>query len=257
MSDPAPLLSVERISIAFDAVSVLQDATLQIPRRQIGGLIGPNGSGKTTLFNCVSGYYRPSGGRIMFDGRETTNASPHVVARMGIGRTFQTPNLFGEMTLRENMLLAVENMACGSTLRGLSLASKGMEAKDRVNALLAKLGLSAYADTMPAELPVGIAKLGDLGRALSTGPKLLLLDEPAVGLNDGERQKLIALLLELNKTDGLSMLVVDHNMSFVTALCEQITVLASGAVIKHGSPAEVRADPAVIQVYLGETDAVA
>jgi branched-chain amino acid transport system permease protein len=253
MTGPQPLLSVERLSISFDGVRALQDVALTIPHRQIAGLIGPNGSGKTTLFNCVSGYYRSSGGRILFDGRDITHSRPHTVARMGAGRTFQTPNLFAEMTVRENLMLAVENKARnGSTLRGLLPAHDRADAARFVGELLNRLGLDSYADVMPVELPVGIAKLGDLGRALATRPKLLLLDEPAVGLNDNERQKLIGLLADLNTADGLTMLIVDHNMNFVTSLCTNITVLASGCVIGRGPPAVIRSDPAVIQAYLGE-----
>ena len=253
MISVAPLLDVNRISISFDGVRVLQDVSLTIPLHQMAGLIGPNGSGKTTLFNCVSGYYRISDGHITFDGRAITGERPHAIARRGVGRTFQTPTLFADMTVRENLLLAAESSNIkGSTLRGLMPAPNRAETARIVAELLARLDLNDYADVVPRELPVGIAKLGDLGRALASRPKLLLLDEPAVGLNDSERARMVELLISLNRVERLSMLIVDHNVSFVTALCQEITVLASGGVISHGSPAVIRSDPAVIQAYLGD-----
>jgi ABC-type branched-subunit amino acid transport system ATPase component len=223
---------------------------LTVKSGQIAGLIGPNGSGKTTLFNCVCGYYQPSQGHVLLEGRDITRIRPHRAAVLGIGRTFQSPNLFREMSLRENLILARESIALsGSSLRGLLPVASSLRADSRTEELLDRLGLHNHAEARPGELPVGLAKLGDLGRALATGPKLLLLDEPAVGLNDAERERLIYLLRELR---DITMLIVDHNISFVTSLCETITVLAAGSVISVGSPAHIRADPLVIQAYLGD-----
>lgn len=226
---------------------------MAVPSGQIAGLIGPNGSGKTTLFNCICGYYRPSAGRVTLETRDITGTQPHHAAMLGIGRTFQTPNLFTEMSLRENLVLAGESIALGgSMLRGLLPTPSTTGVSARVDALLDRLGVREYGTARTGDLPVGLAKLGDLGRALATQPKLLLLDEPAVGLNDTERERLIKLINQLHQTDHLTILIVDHNISFVTSLCERITVLAAGSVISAGTPTHIRADPAVIQAYLGD-----
>lgn len=251
MKDDSITLSAEDISIAFDAVVALDGVTLQVETGEIAGLIGPNGSGKTTLFNCVCGYYMPSRGRVRLHTREITRLVPHRTARLGIGRTFQSPNLFADLTVLENVCLAAESMAIGgSVLRGLR-PRRSAASRDLALGLLEEVGIAAYSDAHPLEIPVGIAKLADLARALALKPGLLLLDEPAAGLNDAERQRLAALLNKLNARDGLTMLVVDHNMGFVMSLCRHLTVLASGKVISTGDPEAVRMDPAVIQAYLG------
>lgn len=246
------MLSAQNISIAFDAVVALDDVSLKVETGEIAGLIGPNGSGKTTLFNCMCGYYEPSKGCVMLQSKDITDLQPQQVARLGVGRTFQSPNLFSDLTVFENVRLAAESMAIGgSVVRGLRFR-RASASRELVLKLLKDVGIEAYADANPLELPVGIAKLADLARALALSPKILLLDEPAAGLNDAERNRLAELLKELNRRDGISMLVVDHNMGFVMSLCANLTVLASGKVISTGAPAEVRADPGVIRVYLGE-----
>ena len=248
----AALLDVSHIRIAFGGVTALDDVSLTIEPGRIAGVIGPNGSGKTTLFNCICGYYRPSGGRILLEGRDITRLAPHHVARYGIGRTFQSAHLFADLSLYENLALAAQTMQVGGSLaRGL-LATAEKPSDSLAQDLLARLGLEAYAEMSPSEIPVGLAKLGDLGRALATRPKLLLLDEPAVGLNDSERRRLSAVLQELSQNERLTILIVDHNVGFITALCETITVLASGRVLSSGTPEEVRRDPDVIQAYLGD-----
>jgi branched-chain amino acid transport system permease protein len=244
------MLAVRNLSISFGGTQALVDASLTVGSGQIAGLIGPNGSGKTTLFNCVSGYYRPAAGRIMLAEHDITRISPHRAAILGIGRTFQSPNLFIDMSLRDNLSLARASVRLrGNSLKALLRRGNDADLMRETDRLLEQLGLGEHAGAFPSELPVGLGKLGDLGRALATNPKLLLLDEPAVGLNDAERERLITLLRGLR---GLTILIVDHNMSFVTSLCETMTVLAAGRVICSGSPAHVRADPAVIEAYLGD-----
>lgn len=246
------LLSAENVSISFDAVVALDGVTLRVEPGEIAGLIGPNGSGKTTLFNCISGYYTPGKGRIMLRESDITRLSPHRIARLGVGRTFQSPNLFADLTVLENVYLAAESAAIGgSVLRGLRVR-RGVAARQLALQLLEQVGIATYATTYPGEIPVGIAKLADLARALALAPKILLLDEPAAGLNDAERHRLAEVLGELNRAHGLTMLVVDHNMGFVMSLCRHLTVLASGKVISTGAPSAVRIDPTVVQAYLGE-----
>ncbi len=243
----ALMLAVDRITIAFGGVTALQEVSLAIESGSVAGLIGPNGSGKTTLFNCICGYYRPQSGRVLLEGNEITHLPPHEVARRGIGRTFQMPNLFRDLSLSANFALAAENMAIGGSVTGGLLTSRRKHGAEVAKAMLATLELEHYADFSPAEIPVGLAKLGDLGRALSTRPRLLLLDEPAVGLNDAERARLARLLRKLVQDHCLTLLIVDHNIGFVSSLCEQITVLASGRVLSCCTPDQVRADPAVIE----------
>lgn len=248
----AALLEVDRLRIAFGGVTALDDVSLAIEPGRIAGLIGPNGSGKTTLFNCICGYYRTDGGRIMLEDRDITRLAAHDVARHGIGRTFQSPHLFADLSLHENLALAAQTMQVGGSPARSLFATGDMAGDSFAHDLLVRLGLEAYADVSPAGIPVGLAKLGDLGRALATRPKLLLLDEPAVGLNDGERRRLSAILQDLSRNERLTILIVDHNVGFITALCETITVLASGRVLSSGTPDEVRRDPDVIQAYLGD-----
>ena len=251
MASDSITLSAEDISIAFDAVVALDGVTLQVEAGEVAGLIGPNGSGKTTLFNCICGYYAPVRGRVKLHAQEITRLSPHRIARLGVGRTFQSPNLFADLTVLANVQLAAESMAIGgSVLRGLC-PPRSSAARELAWRLLEDVGIETYADAQPLEIPVGIAKLADLARALALAPKILLLDEPAAGLNDAERHRLAALLNKLNARDGLTMLLVDHNMGFVMSLCRHLTVLASGRVISTGEPAAVREDPTVVRAYLG------
>ena len=173
------------------------------------------------------------------------------MARRGIGRTFQTPNLFYELSLLGNLILSAETGWLGGAL-GRGLFKKPPSCVDSAaRQILVRLGLEEYANAAPDEMPVGLAKLGEIARTLARRPRLLLLDEPAVGLNDAERLRLGELLRKL-AGEGLAILIVDHNVSFITALCERITVLASGRVISSGSPTEIRTDPKVVQAYLGD-----
>ena len=252
------MLTVDNISISFGAVAALRNVSLEVKAGEVAGLIGPNGSGKTTLFNCICGYYAPLSGRVTLSGRDITRLPPHKVARLRVARTFQSPNLFSELSVIENVHLGAESMARGgAVVRGLA-PSRGATSIERALGLLKEVGIEKYADASPRELPVGIAKLADLARGLAIGPQILLLDEPAAGLNDAERTRLAGLLRRLNERDRMTMLVVDHNMGFVMSLCSRLTVLASGQVISTGTPAQVQKDPGVVQAYLGEeTDAVA
>ena len=247
------LLTISNLSISFGGVRALEDVSIDVTSGDVAGLIGPNGSGKTTMFNCICGYYRPSKGSVTLNGREITALKPHGVARQGVGRTFQTPHLFADMTLRQNLTLAAEVAESGGRLlSGRFAGGRARMAEHRADALLEKLGLASHAAAMPDELSVGLAKLGDLARALAISPSLLLLDEPAVGLNDAERAQLSAVLNDLAGQHSMTILVVDHNIGFISSICSQITVLASGRVISKGTPDQVKADPAVIQAYLGD-----
>jgi branched-chain amino acid transport system ATP-binding protein len=249
---------VRGLSVQFSGLVVLQDANLVINHSEIVGLIGPNGAGKTTLFNCISGTLRPQNGRIIFNGRDITGMTPHRRSRRGIGRTFQTVKLFGNLSVRENILIGCHaRMSTGLFSDGLHLprsarAQRGATAV--VDEILELLGLGAIDSRLAGELPLGQQRLVEIGRALATRPRLLLLDEATSGITAAETGELVTLLRALRSHYQLSLLVVEHDISLVMSLCDFVYVLDFGRMLASGSPAEVRANPAVVEAYLGRVD---
>lgn len=233
------MLRVDEATVHFGGVRALDDVSLVAEAGQVTGLIGPNGAGKTTLFNVITGLQKPVRGRIAIDGRDVTAAGPKQRARMGLGRTFQRLEVFGSLTVADNVLVALEN-------RGL----RGREARAEGARLLARVGLQAVAASQADVLPTGLARLLELARALACRPKLLLLDEPSSGLDSAESLRLGELIAEL-AGEGLAVLLVEHDMEMVMSLCRRIHVLDFGRIIASGEPAEVQADPAVQAAYLG------
>ncbi|QOZ08045.1 ABC transporter ATP-binding protein [Bradyrhizobium sp. CCBAU 51765] len=249
-------LSIEEVSVDFGGIHALRDVTFELESGSIVGLIGPNGAGKSTLLNCVSGITRPSRGRVRLDEKVLSELPPASVAGCGIGRVFQHPELVADLSVQENLLIACHrSLGYGLVSELLKLPNMWKAERDaarRVEEVLGRLGLSDSAELTIRNLPYGHRKLVDLGRALLMDIRFLLLDEPIAGLNDAEVAKLRDLLLRLREELGLGILVVEHNMPFVSRLCDRLVVLDLGRLIANGAPADVLSAPKVMASYLGE-----
>jgi branched-chain amino acid transport system ATP-binding protein len=237
-------LEVTDVTVHFGGLAALTDVCLEAPNGSITGLIGPNGAGKTTLFNVVMGMQRPTGGSVRLDGRDLRGLAPHRRARLGLGRTFQRLELFGTLTVRENLAVA----ASMGQRRFSRTATRPPPAT--ADELLDQLGLRSVAEVRTDALPTGTGRLVELGRAMAVKPTVLLLDEPASG-QDAEETARFATVLRGLADDGLAVLLVEHDMDLVMGVCQQVVVLDYGRVLSTGEPAMVQADPAVRQAYLG------
>ena len=251
-----PRLAIENVSVDFGGIHALRDVSFAIESGSIVGLIGPNGAGKSTLLNCISGITRPTKGRVRLDNVVLSEMAASSVAGCGIGRVFQHPELVTERPVCENLLIACHrSLGYGLLSELLGLPNVGVAertAARKVAEVLDRLGISDSSDTLIRKLPYGHRKLVDLARALLMDIGFLLLDEPIAGLNDVEVARLGNLLQRLRAELSLGILIVEHNMPFVSRLCDRLVVLDLGQLIANGPPAEVLSDPRVMASYLGE-----
>jgi branched-chain amino acid transport system ATP-binding protein len=251
------LLEVDGVTVRFGGVTALDGVRFDIASRRICGLIGPNGAGKTTLFNCISRLYEPSSGEIRFEGRPLGRLPRHQIAGLGVARTFQNLALFSTMTVRENVCVGAHVVAKGGFF-GVAFALPYARRAEReivksADALIAECGLESVAHRLVGELPFGLKKRVELARALAISPKLLLLDEPAAGLNHEEVDALAGEIVAIRDRRGVAVLLVEHHMNLVMRISDQVVALDFGRLIADGTPDEVRAHPEVIRAYLGHS----
>jgi branched-chain amino acid transport system ATP-binding protein len=251
----APLIEVEHLTMRFGGLVAVDDVSFVGRPREITAIIGPNGAGKTTIFNLVSRIYEPTGGKLAFAGRDITNVPPHLIAKLGIARTFQNIELFEHATLLQNLLLARhahKRSDFFSELLFLPYVRRmEIEHREAVEKAIDFLDLQQYRDSLIVNLPYGVRKVTELARALCTDPKLLLLDEPSSGLNVEETQDMAFWIQDIKNLLGITVLMVEHDMSLVSAVSDRVMALNYGRPIATGTPAEVQAHPEVVRAYLG------
>jgi len=250
------LLEIDALSVRFGGIAAVTGVSLAVAAGEIHGIIGPNGAGKTSLINAVSGMVVPQSGSIRFADKEIAGIAPHVISSSGLGRTFQHVELFGDRSVFDNVLTGFyRHQSYGllaAAIRFGKTAESERTTRDRVRMLLDAFDLAVVADTRAGLLPFGIQKRVDIARALAAEPRLLLLDEPVSGMSEAEAEAAVTTMRKLAREHGITLVVVEHNMRVLMNLAERVTVLNQGRLLAGGTPAEMQADTAVIEAYLGD-----
>ena len=257
--DKTPILETHHLGIDFGGLTAVNDVSITIGRAEIAGLIGPNGAGKTTVFNLLTNVYQPTRGDILLDGRSTRGLKTFQVNRRGVARTFQNIRLFRDQSVLDNVMVGLHNemdyTVPGAILRLPGYWRAEKIARGRAMELLTLFGLQDSADALAGSLPYGAQRRLEIVRALATNPSILLLDEPAAGMNPSETTELMENIVKVRDTFQIAILLIEHDMNLVMGICEGIAVLNYGQVIAKGTPEEIRANPAVLEAYLGRKGA--
>lgn len=255
-----PMLKTENLGISFGGLKAAQNVNITIQPKELYGLIGPNGAGKTTVFNLLTGVYQPTAGKFFLDGEDLTGKKQEIINRKGIARTFQNIRLFNNMTVISNVMVGLHNLSeykstpLSSMLRLPAHFACERKMRERAKELLDIFGLKEERNTLACNLPYGKQRKLEIARALATNPKLLLLDEPAAGMNPNETAELMDTIRFINKEFDMTILLIEHDMKLVAGICEKLTVLNFGQVLAQGNTSDVLNNPEVITAYLGEDE---
>ncbi len=249
------ILDISNLKMQFGGLVAVEDFNLQLEKGKIYGLIGPNGSGKTTVFNVITGFYKPTSGHVYLDGKEITGFSPDRITELGLARIFQNSRIFRNLTVFDNVMIGdhirLKSSPAEAIIRTPRYIREEKEAHQTALDLLTGLGLIAYVDEISGSLPYGLQRKLEVARALSTRPKMLLLDEPATGLSSEETREMITFILGVRKNFDLSILIIEHHMEVIMDICEHILVLDHGKTIASGNPYQIQTNQMVIDAYLG------